>query len=861
MWSAPGFLLFLLLTPVGAGWAATYTLPGGPLPTGCTASDAVVTCPAPVVLNNNDQVVITAPPAVTWNVGGLDADHNNILINANRDASYLKIVSSGPITIQNGVVINANIEAVGNIEIKNNGSLTGDITGQANVIIGQNAVIYGNITAGGNVSIGNNAVVIGNINAVGVINIGANAEISGACLEINMTTPDPACNTTISSLHHLRIEHDGEGLTCLPESVTVRACMDATCSSEYAVGSVTATLSPTGWTNGDIINFSAHTTASLVRTVAGSVTLGASNISPTPTSGIRCFVGGVENCTLNFVDTGFIFSAAANGPEAEVGPQVAGTAFGPHWLRAIKTNDKTKACESALSAPQTVNFYYVCADPVACSSGNQMTIGGSAVGAGATPLSLSFDGNGNASLGNINYLDVGKITLKATATVGGATLTGTLGGLGGSSFIVKPYGFLLNTTCADGTANGASQTTPATTDPKFCRAGQDFTTTVTAINQAGNATPNYGRESSPETVAINWARQLPDPGIDGSLPSGAPAYTSNGMFGPRTYTGGWDEVGILRAVVSVGDSDYLGAGNVSSTAYVGRFFPHHFKVDIAPQCGDFVYSGRPGGTAIPGQPFTVKATAMNGKATPTATTNYTHAGGFAKAINLSLTAGGGTGKLYVDATAGGTAAIPAANFLGSGEGEVLHSAASGRISYIFDSFPTLETAITIHAEDADTVTSAGTDDTTQARSGRLRLVNAYGSELLPARVEYRAEYWGGNRWIANADDTCSGIAATNIATGGLTVNGITGLTNGIGFITFNTAAAGSYDIAINLNSSGSDTSCNTAHGGTAANMPWLQGYWSAPANCGGVAAWAQDPNARIRLGSPRAPYIYLRERY
>jgi hypothetical protein len=42
-------------------------------------------------------------------------------------------------------------------------------------------------------------------------------------------------------------------------------------------------------------------------------------------------------------------------------------------------------------------------------------------------------------------------------------------------------------------------------------------------------------------------------------------------------------------------------------------------------------------------------------------------------------------------------------------------------------------------------------------------------------------------------------------------------------------------------------------------MPWLQGFWSS--SCGAIPAWQQDPNARIRLGSPKAPYIYLRERY
>ncbi len=33
------------------------------------------------------------------------------------------------------------------------------------------------------------------------------------------------------------------------------------------------------------------------------------------------------------------------------------------------------------------------------------------------------------------------------------------------------------------------------------------------------------------------------------------------------------------------------------------------------------------------------------------------------------------------------------------------------------------------------------------------------------------------------------------------------------------------------------------------------------ASCNGTAAWVQNPNARIKLGTSRAPYIYLCERH
>jgi len=684
-----------------------------------------------------------------------------------------------------------------------------------------------------------------------------------------------------AAFNHLRIEHSGSGVTCLREPVTIKACADATCSTLFA-GSATLTQTPTGWyaaatggteTNTLTIPAGTAVTRYLQRATTGTLTLGATSIVPAPTAtpAVRCFVGATESCNLTFADAGFIFSATAGGAEAIIPGQVAGVSSGTYQLRAVRTSTTTRACESALSGPNTVDFAYECNNPAACAASNLMTINGGASTAIArnnngsvssyTPVSLTFDANGNAPL-TFNYSDVGLVRLHARKTGVGAPAV-TLAGAS-NAFVVKPASFSLVATCADGTANSANQTSPSASDAKFCRAGQNFSIIVTALNQQGNPTPSYGKESTPETISATWARQLPIPGSDGALPTGNPVFTgSGGVFGTVTnYAWMWDEVGILKATLAVGDGDYLGAGNTTGTAYAGRFYPHHFKVEVTPQCGGFVYSGRPGASVIPGQPFSVKATAMNGKTPAAPTTNYTAGGGFASAVNLSLSAGGSAGNLYVDSTQGGAGAIPATKFVSNGEGEVLHSTVTGRISYVFDSFPTQETTITLHAEDVDTHPSTGIDGTTRARSGRLRLINAYGSELLPIRVEYRAEYWDGNRWLTNTADTCSGIAAANVA--GMAPSGSPTFSSGVGFITFpKLGSAGFRDIAVNLNASGNDTSCNATHppGTTAANRPWLQGHWSAPSNCGGVAAWAQDPNARLRFGSPKAPYIYMRERY
>lgn len=166
--------------------------------------------------------------------------------------------------------------------------------------------------------------------------------------------------------------------------------------------------------------------------------------------------------------------------------------------------------------------------------------------------------------------------------------------------------------------------------------------------------------------------------------------------------------------------------------------------------------------------------------------------------------------------------------------------------------------------------------------GRLNLLNAYGSDALPLLVPVRAEYWNGSTWQLNTDDRCTTLAASNLAVGnvapasgsslsvtsaslalspGATMVG--GLTNFR--INPTGKGAGSVDLVLNL---GTGVDSNTdwcgswnpgspvASTGTAPSpdLSFLLGNW-----CGTAADRA--PAARIRFGSPKAPFIYLRERY
>jgi MSHA biogenesis protein MshQ len=190
-------------------------------------------------------------------------------------------------------------------------------------------------------------------------------------------------------------------------------------------------------------------------------------------------------------------------------------------------------------------------------------------------------------------------------------------------------------------------------------------------------------------------------------------------------------------------------------------------------------------------------------------------------------------------------------------------------------------------------------NTTSVREGRLVLTNAYGSELLTLPVAVSVQYYNTATatWQLNTADTCGGVTpcttgATVIPTGGAVTSNATAMVNGatlptpcfvngpglttclssspqlalnngggVGVTQFylydSNAKQGSIDMAVDLGAAAVDNSCNLSHPNTAigGNMTWLRYAWCTSST--GV----HDPNARLKFGSSKAPYIYLREMY
>ncbi len=167
---------------------------------------------------------------------------------------------------------------------------------------------------------------------------------------------------------------------------------------------------------------------------------------------------------------------------------------------------------------------------------------------------------------------------------------------------------------------------------------------------------------------------------------------------------------------------------------------------------------------------------------------------------------------------------------------------------------------------------------TKERFGVLRLLSAYGSELLGLNLPMQALYYTGTGFQLNGQDNCTTVGTANVAATPPGVSALSSslsklqLSGGQGYLAFTapssggTPVSGSVDVALDLGNVGdSFNTCVTSLQGsttvTPASMPWLRGFWGPAASCRSAAAYNQDPNARLRFGSSKAPFIYMRERY
>ena len=565
----------------------------------------------------------------------------------------------------------------------------------------------------------------------------------------------------VASVDHFRLSFPATALTCQRADVLVQACANTTCSTLFT-GSVTLTLSPSGWVGGDTKTFSGGSaTYSLRRNTPGVVTLGVASPNPAPATALRCFGGTAGNCTLEFFDSGFLFTV----------PNFTSCGgSGNITLQAVRKSPTTEACIAAggfASQTKTLRFWSNYLSPA--SGTRLLTLGATnlATSSPGTSIALNFDASARATI-SLNYRDAGQLRLDAAYT--GSGEEAGLSMTGSASFVVKPSRLDLTAT-TDGVT---PLTNTLSTGNPLWKAGENFPLQIAASCADGTVTPNFAAATTVTAVAPFE----PATGVLGTLNNSAVAAAaySSGVATPQVnYT----EVGNVTLQAAV--ADYLGAGSLSGTSsQVGRFTPNHFALTLNSPAlttgcasGGFTYLGQPFGYATAPVITATAQNRLNGT-----TRNYT--GAWWKLTNAS------TGPRAYSALSGSLdlgllpGVDPAISSLGNGVSTLTFSSGGG-MAFIKGGAPVApfnaEIALTQGVTDTDGIAFAGNPARfgqavaglgipfpagKTIREGRLVLDHAYGSELLPLRIPLRAEYYTGGDWVTNTLDNCSSYAAADL---------------------------------------------------------------------------------------------------
>jgi MSHA biogenesis protein MshQ len=226
---------------------------------------------------------------------------------------------------------------------------------------------------------------------------------------------------------------------------------------------------------------------------------------------------------------------------------------------------------------------------------------------------------------------------------------------------------------------------------------------------------------------------------------------------------------------------------------------------------------------------------------------------FAKPVTLADT----TGKGLI--TMGGNSTVPVVAF-SSGTALLNNVDANHPLAkFAFNTNPTQPSTIVIAATDSDSGAGSAATASASMRSGRLRMLNMYGSERLALAVPLEAQYWSGSYWTTNQQDSCTVVPMSSLIMGpyigalaacNAQVSPTGSQTLNAGKLSLNLSkptVSGSVEMVLNLGNTPSGSTCI--------------GTTPSPATAAGLAWFGANPSARATFGVYKSPLIYLRENY
>ena len=364
------------------------------------------------------------------------------------------------------------------------------------------------------------------------------------------------------TIHHFEINHDAEGLTCIAEPLTIKACSDAACTNTiatptdvqiFANGVLKTTVTVTGETETEFNHL-----------VEEPITL--SSDQP-----YTCNSGSDTSCDISFVNAGFVL-------DVNSGSDVSSCESVNFEIKAVKLSDSGVSCAPAFTGGQALDFSFNYSNPTVGTKLPLLNATSMATAGQIETRTIVFDANGEATL-PIEYDDAGTLSFTLSENVSSGVTSSTISKDFYPSKIVvtakKEDGVLLNNATSSG-------------DPKQV-AGGDFNLSFSGQCSDNTETLNYQPQSSTD-IELAIRHILPS-----SVTSVLGALTVEGTLINATESANTDwqsintrekelvasysEVGVIS--INIKDTDYLGNElNTLGFINVGRFYPSYFEVSI-----------------------------------------------------------------------------------------------------------------------------------------------------------------------------------------------------------------------------------------------------------------------------------------
>ncbi|MEP4891283.1 MAG: DUF6701 domain-containing protein [Aliiglaciecola sp.] len=557
-------------------------------------------------------------------------------------------------------------------------------------------------------------------------------------------------------LHHIEIEHDGDGLTCSAEPLTIKACANQDCS-ELVQNEVNLTLWATGdpstWsTNPVTIPSGESVSVELSHTTAETVTLTATTDIPSLYD-LEC----IPDCDVTFASGGYLLTLDDH----------TACSTANLTIQAVKVGDSSTICAAAESGDLALDLIFNYANPTTGSKVPTLDSTSMAAASVVQNRIISFDENGTAEL-SFEYQDAGKISIEVNDASGNGLASSTV------TTIVSPAKLIVasadtNAQCASDDANCSV----------FKQSGETFNLSVAAACSDGTITPNFEMDNIPlsvDTVAPLTGNSVTLGVVSIDIDSG-----DNGIHLESNQT--ISEVGVFAITATPPVNSYFGKTIAAATSdSIGRFTPAYFDLETVLDGfltgGDpFVYIGQmnisnpsSGQITFGTEPeFTITAKSL----TDSTTLNYI--GDFMKldesnVVRITPTedsnqiGADGSNNIALSANLGSPTITQAGGVItyrfNANDNFVYQRNANSIVEPFTSSLSLKIASITdtdgITASDSDGDASNGVHELLpfgqEVRFGRWVLKNNYGPETSSLNIPMQIEYWNGSRFVINSED-------------------------------------------------------------------------------------------------------------